>query len=136
MEVVREYDKNVPDVWCDSAKIQQVFFSIMKNSIQAMIRSESSHPKLYFRSSVDGAFVCIEIEDNGPGIDESVRKRIFEPFFTTQPVGNGSGLGLSVSYFIINEDHKGTITVESIPDMGTRFILHLPLDATRKNQPG
>ena len=70
--------------------------------------------------------VCIEIEDNGPGMDEMTRKRIFEPFFTTKDVDKGTGLGLSVSYYIIVEDHDGEISVESTQDVGTRFIIRLP----------
>ena len=59
-------------------------------------------------------------------MDESTRKRIFEPFFTTKPEGVGTGLGLSVSYFIICENHGGTMNVESIPGFGSNFIIHLP----------
>ena len=69
----------------------------------------------------------MEIEDNGPGMDEKTRKRIFEPFFTTKPVGVGTGLGLSVSYFIITENHGGEMSVESTPGSGTKFIILLPL---------
>ena len=70
----------------------------------------------------------IEIEDNGPGINEEIRKRLFEPFFTTKPVGVGTGLGLSVSYFIIAENHGGELTVESQPGSGTKFIIRLPIE--------
>lgn len=70
----------------------------------------------------------IEIEDNGPGMDANTCKRIFEPFFTTKPVGAGTGLGLSVSYFIIVENHGGTMNVESVINRGTRFIIRLPLE--------
>ena len=61
-------------------------------------------------------------------MDEEVKKRIFEPFFTTKPVGEGTGLGLSVSYMIITNNHKGTMEVESEPGHGTTFIIQLPLD--------
>ncbi len=71
--------------------------------------------------------IRMEIEDNGQGINPAVKKRIFEPFFTTKPVGIGTGLGLSVSYFIITENHKGTLHVVSEPDKGSRFIIRLPL---------
>ena len=69
---------------------------------------------------------CIEIEDNGPGMSEDVRKRVFEPFFTTKEVGAGTGLGLSVSYFIVTEVHRGTMTVDSEPGKGTTFSVRLP----------
>ncbi|HPA48488.1 MAG TPA: ATP-binding protein, partial [bacterium] len=75
--------------------------------------------------------VRIEVEDNGPGMDERVQKRVFEPFFTTKPVGQGTGLGLSVSYFIITENHGGSMSVESQPGEGARFIIRLPLRGTK-----
>jgi len=73
--------------------------------------------------------VRIEMKDNGPGMTEDVRQRIFEPFYTTKPQGEGTGLGLSVSYFIIVESHGGKMYVESEPDQGCSFILELPVDA-------
>ena len=71
--------------------------------------------------------VRIEIEDNGPGMDEETRKRAFEPFFTTKEVGVGTGLGLSVSYFIVSENHNGLMSVESVKGFGSKFIIHLPV---------
>jgi signal transduction histidine kinase len=71
----------------------------------------------------------MEIEDNGPGMDEATRKRVFEPFFTTKPVGVGTGLGLSVSYFIITENHGGEMAVESRLGGGAKFMICLPLEA-------
>jgi signal transduction histidine kinase len=70
--------------------------------------------------------VRVEIEDNGPGMDEKTRRRIFEPFFTTKPVGKGTGLGLSVSYFIVTEDHKGEMRVHTVEGGGTCFVIRLP----------
>ncbi|MCF6179611.1 MAG: ATP-binding protein [Geopsychrobacter sp.] len=67
------------------------------------------------------------ISDNGPGIDVETQKRIFEPFFTTKDVGLGTGLGLSVSYFIITESHLGQLNVESAPNEGARFNILLPI---------
>jgi signal transduction histidine kinase len=74
--------------------------------------------------------VRIELEDNGPGIDAATSKRVFEPFFTTKPPGQGTGFGLSVSYFIVAENHGGEMTVESIPEKGTTFIIKLPVTGT------
>jgi len=76
--------------------------------------------------------ICIEIEDNGPGMDEETRLKVFDPFFTTKPVGIGTGLGLSVSYFIIIENHKGTIDVISEPGKGANFIIKLPIQRKSK----
>ncbi len=69
------------------------------------------------------------MEDNGGGIPENVRKRIFEPFFTTKEVGQGTGLGLSVSYFIITNNHQGQMEVQCQPGHGTTFTLRLPLSS-------
>lgn len=75
--------------------------------------------------------VRVEIEDNGPGMGEVTRKRVFEPFFTTKPPGSGTGLGLSVSYLIITEDHGETMAVESSSGAGTRFVMRLPVAGKR-----
>jgi signal transduction histidine kinase len=69
----------------------------------------------------------LEIEDNGPGMDEATRMRIFEPFFTTKEVGVGTGLGLSVAYAIVTKGHHGTIEVRSQPGEGSRFVVSLPV---------
>ena len=84
----------------------------------------------------DGEMVRVEIEDNGPGMDEATRRRVFEPFFTTKPPGLGTGLGLSVSYFIVTEDHGGTMSVESKPGVGARFIIRLPVEGKRTMREG
>ena len=83
-------------------------------------------PKLIFRIQANDNMAQIEIEDNGPGMDEGVQKRIFEPFFTTKEVDKGTGLGLSLSYFIIVDDHGGEMSVESTLGQGTKFIIKLP----------
>ena len=69
----------------------------------------------------------IEIEDNGPGMEKEVQKRIFEPFFTTKAVGKGTGLGMSVSYFIIVDNHNGEMSVVSEPGKGSNFTIQLPV---------
>jgi C4-dicarboxylate-specific signal transduction histidine kinase len=107
-----------------------VFLNIFKNGAEAMhdIKEKDRTPKFILRVLKDKDMVKIEVEDNGSGIDEIVRKRIFEPFFTTKNVGKGTGLGLSVSYFIIAEDHEGSMEVESIKNRGTKFIIRLPFE--------
>ncbi|BBO75389.1 hypothetical protein DSCW_28060 [Desulfosarcina widdelii] len=126
--IVREYDDATVPVPCESSKIQQVFINILKNGAEAMaeVSSPSTQPMFLLRVRNDGDWVRVEIEDNGPGMDETTRRRIFEPFFTTKPVGKGTGLGLSVSYFIITEDHGGEMRVHAVEDCGTRFVLRLP----------
>jgi len=128
IEIVRNYGENLPSVLCETSKVQQVFFNILQNGAHAMSPYENEEPKIIISTSFDSesSMVVVEITDNGPGMEESVRRRIFEPFFTTKPVGLGTGLGLSVSYFIITENQKGEMFVESSPGEGATFIIKLP----------
>lgn len=130
IKIEKEYDPSLPDLPCEKVKIQQVILNILKNAAQAMSGNGPSgkSPQLILRTSLENQMARIEIEDNGPGMDEKTRKRIFEPFFTTKAEGVGTGLGLSVSYFIIKENHQGNIQVESQEGAGARFIIHLPLE--------
>lgn len=134
IHIVREYDADAPPVSCEASKIQQVFMNILKNGAEAMSEAaDSSSGPLEFvlRVLKNGDRVRVEIEDNGPGMDESTQRRVFEPFFTTKPPGSGTGLGLSVSYFIITENHGGTMTVQSSIGMGSKFIITLPVNGSR-----
>lgn len=129
--IIRQYAPNTPPVWCESVQIQQVFLNILKNGAQAMRDNSGQCPDPTFILRIfpdkDQKFVSVEIEDNGPGLPQELIKRAFEPFFTTKPVGMGVGLGLSVSYFIITETHKGALSVESPPGKGAKFIIRLPV---------
>ena len=128
IKIQRHYDADLPETPCDRGKLQQVFFNILKNGAQAMMENlKNREPEFRIATLREGNSVVIEIEDNGPGMDETVKARIFEPFYTTKSVGAGTGLGLYISYFIIVENHKGSITVESVPGKGTNFIIRLPL---------
>ncbi|KAF0234405.1 MAG: Signal transduction histidine kinase nitrogen specific [Desulfovibrionaceae bacterium] len=129
MHIERQYDPHLPEVPCTRTEIEQVFLNLLKNAAHAMAQTPDSAapPGIIVRTSVEGNWLRIEVEDNGPGMPESVRKRVFEPFFTTKPVGEGTGLGLSVSYFIIVTNHGGRFDVQSEPGKGARFILWLPL---------
>ncbi len=124
--IKRVYADNLQPVMCEKTKIQQVFFNILQNGAHAMATNKDKPPQFIFRIKEVNEYVQIEIEDNGPGISKDQRKRIFEPFYTTKPVGQGTGLGLSVSYFIITENHKGKLSVESTPGKGTIFIIKIP----------
>ncbi len=125
VKITKEYNPGIPGTLCVKTKIQQVFLNLMKNSTQAMWDAKIKNPQLILRVFREENLVCIEIEDNGPGMDEATRKRVFEPFYTTKPVGFGTGLGLSVSYFIIVDDHGGKMTVESFPGQGAKFLIGL-----------
>ncbi len=135
IKIVKQYEDNLPIIPCEDVKIQQVMLNILRNGSHAMQNAMETdngytNPTFILKLSQNPRtnMLCIEIEDNGPGMTEKVCKRIFEPFFTTKPVGEGTGLGLSVSYFIITENHRGTMSVESTPGIGTKFIMNLPVD--------
>jgi len=136
INIIREYAEGLPSIPCEGAKIQQVLLNILRNGAQAMqeagVKNATFTLRIYLDSDQD--MVCLEIEDNGPGIDEETCKRVFEPFFTTKPVGVGTGLGLSVSYFIITENHQGEMSVESEPGCGARFIIRLPLTRVGRSE--
>ncbi len=137
--IKRKYEKNLPQVFCDKGKIQQVFFNILQNGAHAMggqkKSTDSYSPQFILMVKQKNKSIVIEIEDNGPGMGEKISKRIFEPFFTTKPVGVGTGLGMSISYFIITHTHQGSIEVESSPGNGTKFIITLPLNAIDHSNP-
>ncbi len=107
IEIRREYQAETPPAICQAGEIQQVFLNILRNGAEAMMTARELVPKPQFvlRVGRDQGMVRVEIEDNGPGMDEATRRRVFEPFFTTKPPGSGTGLGLSVSYFIVTENH-------------------------------
>lgn len=127
--IERDYSSDIPETRCSATEIEQVFLNLLKNAAQAMAEMETppDEPKISIRTRMDGDTAVIEMADNGPGMPETVRRRVFEPFFTTKPVGSGTGLGLSVSYFIICTNHGGQFDVESEPGKGTKFIIRLPL---------
>jgi signal transduction histidine kinase len=106
-----------------------VAYNLLANAAQAMgsVDSPSEPPRLTLRIYQEGLFGVFEVEDNGPGMDEDVRKRVFEPLFTTKEPGEGTGLGLAVSYFIVVNSSGGSIQVESEKGKGSRFIIRLPL---------
>ncbi len=131
IEIVKDYDSDLPPIPCEYSKIQQVIFNILKNGAEAMWEKfpmDDDTPQFVLRLKREKHYLRVEIENNGPELDPETRKRIFEPFFTTKPVGVGTGLGLSLSYFIIAENHDGSLEVETTPDKGTVFILRLPLE--------
>ena len=122
IEVVKDFDRSLPKVPVYAGELNQVWTNLIDNAVQAM----DGHGTLTVRTSMDGDRVRVEIGDTGPGVPEKLRQRIFEPFFTTKPVGQGTGLGLDISYRIVVGRHGGDLTVESQPG-DTRFIVRLPL---------
>lgn len=128
MEIIRDYSKDLPAIFCEKSKIQQVLFNLFKNASESMIskKYENETPKLTLCLKKDPGNIHIEVEDNGPGMNEETRRRVFEPFFTTKGLDKGTGLGLSISYFIIVDDHGGEMSVDSTPGKGARFTIKLP----------
>ena len=126
--ITRDYAPEIPDVPVVAVEIEQVLLNLLKNAAQAMIVNPPDRPsRITLRLRRDHRYAVIEVEDNGPGMDETIRRRVFEPFFTTKEPGIGTGLGLSVSYMIITQNHKGLIEVASTPGTGTCFTVRLPL---------
>jgi signal transduction histidine kinase len=123
IEVVKEYDRLLPRVPAYPAELNQVWTNLVDNAGDAMAGSGT----LTLRTGLRGEKVLVEVVDTGPGIPPEVRKRIFEPFFTTKPVGQGTGLGLDVSFRVVVSRHHGDLQVESEPGR-TAFRVLLPLD--------
>jgi signal transduction histidine kinase len=119
-----QLDQSAPKVRGDEPKLQQVVLNLLVNAESAMRGAELRHLSVITRRKKRA--VVIVVSDTGHGMAPSVSQRVFEPFFTTKPPGEGTGLGLSVSYGII-QAHGGTISVESTPDVGTTFTISLPL---------
>jgi signal transduction histidine kinase len=128
--IEREYDKTLELIPCEGSQIQQVVLNLLTNSAQAMAEEadDVKKPCITLRLKREASMVLIEVEDNGPGMDAETRKRAFEPFFTTKEVGHGTGLGLSVSYFIITENHGGTMVLRSNQGKGSCFSIRIPFE--------
>ncbi len=132
IEIVREYTSDVPKIMCEASMIQQVILNILKNGTEAMSEKfardcDRVKPRFNIRLFKEDQMVCIIIKDNGQGMTDEVLKHACDPFFTTKGPDKGTGLGLSVSYFIIVENHKGEIAIESTLGVGSSFIIKLPV---------
>jgi signal transduction histidine kinase len=125
LTIVKEFDRTLPPVPAYPAELNQVWTNLIDNAIQAMSGQETAGT-LTVRTLREDNCARIEICDTGPGVPEALRLKIFQPFFTTKPVGQGSGLGLDISYRIVVERHGGDLSVQSVPG-DTRFIVRLPL---------
>ncbi|MEW5821736.1 MAG: ATP-binding protein, partial [Cyanobacteriota bacterium] len=122
VDVVKDYDESVPPINCFAGQLNQVFMNLLANAAQAI----DGNGTVTIMTRLDGDYVKIVISDTGCGISPDNLNKIFDPFFTTKDVGEGTGLGLSVSYGII-EKHNGTISVESKVGEGTKFTIRIPL---------
>lgn len=132
IDVRKHYDKRCVEVPCIPTEMKQVIFNLVRNAAHAMADEDSGKkPRINLITRYRPEEAVIEVSDNGPGFDEETRKRLFEPFFTTKPAGLGTGLGLSVSFFVVSENHNGIMEAESQPGKGATFRVRLPL--ARKN---
>lgn len=134
IEIVKDYG-DLPLVECYVGQINQVFMNVLVNAIDAIDDRILQFPKHVKQSgkiiistlAIDFDWVQITISDNGVGISEDAKQRIFDPFFTTKPVGKGTGMGMSISYQIITENHGGQLTCSSLPSGGTEFVIQIPI---------
>ncbi|MFF8999961.1 ATP-binding protein [Streptomyces achromogenes] len=127
IEVVKDYDRALPPVPAYPAELNQVWTNLVDNAVSAM-NGAGGQGTLTVRTARDHERLLVEFRDTGPGIPPEIKGRIFDPFFTTKPVGEGTGLGLDISWRIVVDKHHGTLRVESVPG-DTRFQVLLPLTA-------
>jgi signal transduction histidine kinase len=128
IRVVKDFDRTLPQIPAHPAELNQVWTNLIDNAVQAM----AGEGTLTLRTARDGDRVLVEVGDTGPGIPPELRQRVFEPFFTTKPVGEGTGLGLDISYRIVVNRHGGDISLTSRPG-DTRFQVRLPLAEPASN---
>jgi len=129
-EVHKEYMENIPKIEAFGGQLNQVFMNILDNAVSAIEKQGD----IWIRINKDDSEknIILEIEDNGVGMDSETAKKVFDPFFTTKPVGQGTGLGMSITHKII-KNHQGNIRLDSTPGVGTKFIITLPLNINRED---
>ncbi len=145
IQVIKEHG-NLPKIDCYPGQLNQVFMNILANAIDTLKESilgcqlsmdnleiannqqlKTNNPQIRICTEViDNNQVVIRIADNGCGMTEAVKQKIFDPFFTTKPVGSGTGLGMSISYQIVNK-HGGILKYISAPFQGTEFLIQIPI---------
>jgi signal transduction histidine kinase len=125
IEVVRDYDRSLPELPAYAGELNQVWTNLVDNAADAM-EGMDGRGRLTVRTGRDGDRVLVEIGDNGPGVPEPAAAHLFEPFYTTKPVGKGTGLGLDICWRIVVQRHHGDLRFTSAPG-DTRFQVLLPL---------
>ncbi|MEV7130212.1 ATP-binding protein [Streptomyces sp. NPDC093260] len=133
IRVVKEYDRTLPRVPGYPAELNQVWTNLIDNAVAA-IGEAGGEGTLTVRTARHDEQLLVEFRDTGPGVPPEIRDRIFDPFFTTKPVGQGTGLGLDISWRIVVDKHHGGLRVESVPG-DTRFQVLLPLTAPATDVP-
>jgi len=131
VEVELDLGTDVPDILAEHNRLEQVFINLVSNAIDAMDEKDNrpdisnKAKRLTIKSFAENGHVCVRVIDTGIGMSEEVKNKIFEPFYTTKKVGKGTGLGVSISYGIV-QDYKGSIEIESEVGKGTTFTLKFP----------
>lgn len=123
INVKREYVEDLPKIQAHGSELNQVWTNIIDNAADAL----NGEGEIIIRTRHGNGFVYVDIEDNGPGIPEEIQPRVFEAFFTTKAPGEGTGMGLDISYKIIAQQHRGDIKIFSKPGK-TRFEVQLPIN--------
>ena len=136
IQVIFDYD-SLPLVECYPGQLNQVFMNILTNAIDAIEEANAKRNYSEIKenpsqisiqtSLIDSNWIKISISDNGIGMSESVRKHIFDPFFTNKAIGKGTGLGMSISYQIVIEKHRGRLDCFSTSGEGTTFVIQIPI---------
>lgn len=125
IQVIRDYSPDFSTAYLDQTRFRQMLINLLENAVHAV---DTERGVITVRTARDGDHFVIEVVDNGKGMSAEVQQRIFEPLFTTK--AKGTGLGLSIVGNIVRS-HSGTISVESAPDKGSRFVIRIPLEETR-----
>jgi signal transduction histidine kinase len=128
VKIIKNYDRTLPKIPAYAAELNQVWTNLIDNAVSAMNGSGT----LTIRTARDDSHVLVEFGDTGSGIPADIQKRIFEPFFTTKPVGEGTGLGLDISWRIVVNKHHGDLRVESAEPGDTRFQVRLPISSSEE----
>ncbi|MBL1173542.1 PAS domain-containing sensor histidine kinase [Pantanalinema sp. GBBB05] len=136
VKIIKEYGK-LPLVECYAGQLNQVFMNILSNAIDALEERDrhrsweqiEEYPSVILITTeyLSQERVVIRISDNGPGMSRQTQQRLFDPFFTTKPVGQGTGLGMSISYQIITDRHRGRLQCISSPGQGAEFVIEIPI---------
>ena len=131
VQIIRNYEPNLPDILLDEMLIRQTLFNFVQNSIQAMPKGGSIYLTTTLEEIRGASFVMLEIRDTGIGIPEEHQDRIYDAYFTTKEDDGGVGLGLAISHQIITA-HQGKVEVRSKIGMGTAFRITLPIKRTQQ----
>ena len=141
IKIIKDYSV-LPEIECYPGQLNQVVMNILSNALDALeenalkktgdeknyAQKQSKSGQITIRTSLlDNEFVEIAIADNGIGIPEQIQQRIFDPFFTTKAVGKGTGMGMSISYQIITEKHRGHLKCVSVLGQGAEFLIQIPI---------